>query len=236
MRIFAPGFGAGAVAGFVVMRVDPAVVNCDPQPSVSDGKTAGNGKTSLAGRVALVTGAVRGIGKAIALEMARRGASVAINFLTDDEAAEAVAKEFRKLGVGAIVVQGDVANNEDAQKIVAAVLDKWQRIDVLVNNAGISNEKSLQKMTDEDWQQVIETNLNGTFNTTRSGVAGDDQPALRTHYQRDFRGRPGWGLRTGELLRQQGRHHRLHQDGGTGVGQAQHHGQHHCPGISRRSR
>jgi 3-oxoacyl-[acyl-carrier-protein] synthase-3 len=166
MRIFAPGFGAGAVAGFLVMRVDPAVVNCDPQPSIAV-EEGGNGKMALAGRVALVTGAVRGIGKAIALEMARRGASVAINFLTtDDEAAEAVAKDVRKLGVGAIVVQGDVANNEDAQKIVRAVLDKWQRIDVLVNNAGISNEKSLQKMTDEDWQHVIETNLNGTFNTT----------------------------------------------------------------------
>jgi len=147
------------------MRVDPAVVNCDPQPSVSV-EEGGNGRMALAGRVALVTGAVRGIGKAIALEMARRGASVAINFLTDDDAAEAVAKDVRKLGVGAIVVQGDVANNEDAQKIVRAVLDKWQRIDVLVNNAGISNEKSLQKMTDEDWQHVIETNLNGTFNTT----------------------------------------------------------------------
>jgi NAD(P)-dependent dehydrogenase (short-subunit alcohol dehydrogenase family) len=166
MRIFAPGFGAGAVAGFLVMRVDPAVVCCDPQPSVSV-EEGGNGKMALAGRVALVTSAVRGIGKAIAMEMARRGASVAINFLTtDDEAAEAVARDVRKLGVGAIVVQGDVANNEDAQKIVRAVLDKWQRIDVLVNNAGISNEKSLQKMTDEDWQHVIETNLNGTFNTT----------------------------------------------------------------------
>jgi 3-oxoacyl-(acyl-carrier-protein) synthase III len=166
MRIFAPGFGAGAVAGFLVMRIDPAVVCCDPQPSIAV-EEGGNGRMALAGRVALVTGAVRGIGKAIALEMARRGASVAINFLTtDDEAAEAVAKDVRKLGVGAIVVQGDVSNNEDAQKIVRAVLDKWQRIDVLVNNAGISNEKSLQKMTDEDWQHVIETNLNGTFNTT----------------------------------------------------------------------
>jgi 3-oxoacyl-(acyl-carrier-protein) synthase III len=165
MRIFAPGFGAGAVAGFVVMRVDPAVVCCDAQLSVSVDE-GGNGKMALAGRVALVTGAVRGIGKAIAIEMARRGASVAINYLSDADAAEAVAKEVRKLGVGAIVVQGNVSNKEDAQKIVRAVLDKWQRIDVLVNNAGISKEKSLQKMTDEDWQQEIETNLNGTFNTT----------------------------------------------------------------------
>jgi 3-oxoacyl-[acyl-carrier-protein] synthase III len=165
MRIFAPGFGAGAVAGFLVMRVDPAVVNCDVQPSVSVDE-GGEGKMSLAGRVALVTGAGRGIGKAIAIEMARRGASVAINYLCDTEAAESVAKDVRKLGVGCIVVQGDVSNTDDAQKIVRAVLDKWQRIDVLVNNAGISKEKSLQKMTDEDWQQVIETNLNGTFNTT----------------------------------------------------------------------
>jgi 3-oxoacyl-(acyl-carrier-protein) synthase III len=165
MRIFAPGFGAGAVAGFLVMRIDPAVVCCAEQPSLYADE-GGEGKMSLAGRVALVTGAARGIGKAIATEMARRGASVAINYRSDVEGAEAVAKDIRKLGVGCIVIQGDVSINDDAQRIVRTVLDKWQRIDVLVNNAGISKDHTLQKMTDEDWEKVIETNLNGTFNTT----------------------------------------------------------------------
>jgi len=165
MRIFAPGFGAGSVAGFVVLRVDPAVVNIEAQPLVT-AEEEGDGKMSLAGRVALVTGSARGIGQAIAIEMARRGADVVINYRSDADGAEAVAKEVRKLGVGCITVQGDVSNNDDAQRIVRTVLDKWQRIDVLVNNAGISKDKPLQKMTDDDWEKVIETNLNGTFNTT----------------------------------------------------------------------
>ena len=169
MRIFAPGFGAGAVGGFLVMRVDPAIVCCDQQQSVAaEAGVAQN--MQLAGRVALVTGATRGIGRAIALEMGRRGASVAINFRADAEAAESVAREVRKLGVGCMVIQGDVSSAEDAQQIISTVLDKWQRIDILVNNAGIIKEISPKKMTDEDWEQVISFNLSGTFNTTSAAL------------------------------------------------------------------
>ncbi len=169
MRLFAPGFGAGAVAGYLVMRIDPAIVCLAAQPclSVDD---VNEDHMSLTGRVALVTGAARGIGRAIALEMARRGASVAINFRADAGAAESVAHEVRKLGVGCMVIQGDVSNNTDAQRVVSTVLEKWQRIDILVNNAGIVKDVSLLKMTDGDWQQVIETNLNGTFNTTSAAL------------------------------------------------------------------
>jgi 3-oxoacyl-(acyl-carrier-protein) synthase III len=167
MRVFAPGFGAGAVGGFLVMRIDPAIVCCDQQPSVSVEEGVAQ---PLAGRVALVTGATRGIGRAIALEMGRRGASVAINFRGDPEVAESIAQEVRKLGVGCMVIQGNVAKSEDAQRIITTVLDKWQRIDVLVNNAGITKDISLQKMTDEDWEQVISVNLSGTFNTTTAAL------------------------------------------------------------------
>ena len=97
MRIFAPGFGAGAVGGFLVMRVDPAIVCCNLQASVSVEESVER-KMTLAGRVALVTGAARGIGRAIALEMARRGASVAINFRNDVGAAESVAQEVQETG------------------------------------------------------------------------------------------------------------------------------------------
>jgi 3-oxoacyl-[acyl-carrier-protein] synthase III len=169
MRIFAPGFGAGAVGGFVVMRVDPEIVCCDAQLSVSDEEGVEREMT-LAGRVALVTGATCGIGKAIALEMARRGASVAINFRSDTKTAESVAQEIRKLGGGCIVIQGEVSKNDDAQRIVRTVLEKWQRIDILVNNAGITKDSSLQKMTDEDWDKVIAVNLDGTFNTTSAAL------------------------------------------------------------------
>jgi 3-oxoacyl-[acyl-carrier-protein] synthase-3 len=169
MRIFAPGFGAGAVGGYLIMRVDPAIVCCNDQPIVAVEEDVDERKP-LAGRVALVTGAGRGIGRAIALEMGRRGASVAINFRADAGAAESVAQEVRKLGVGCMVIQGDVSSNDDAQKVVRMVLDKWQRIDVLVNNAGITKDRSLQKMTDDDWEQVIGTNLSGTFNTTSAAL------------------------------------------------------------------
>ena len=168
MRIFAPGFGAGAVGGYVVFRLDPAVVNCEAQPRVVDEEE--ERKLPLAGRVALVTGASRGIGRAIALELAHRGASVAINFRSDAGNAQSVAQEVRDLGVGCVVIQGDVSQRCEAQRIINEVLDKWQRLDILVNNAGITRDHSLRKMTGEDWERVIEVNLNGTFNTTSAAL------------------------------------------------------------------
>jgi 3-oxoacyl-(acyl-carrier-protein) reductase len=117
-----------------------------------------------------VTGASRGIGRAIAIELARRGAAVAINFRADAIHAEAAAKEVRELGVECMVIQGDVSKKEDARRIVQEVLDKWQRIDILVNNAGITRDRSLRKMTEDDWAEVIAVNLNGTFYTTSAAL------------------------------------------------------------------
>src|SRR5271169_347733 len=175
MRIFAPGFGAGAVGGYVVMRVDPAVVSCNSEDrspemaNVADGD--GNYRaTSLTGRVALVTGASRGIGRAIAVELARRGAHVALNFRSDVKQAENAADEIREAGVECLLVQGDVAKKGEAARIVKEVLDKWQRLDILVNNAGITRDRSMRKMTDEDWAAVINVNLNGTFYCTSAAV------------------------------------------------------------------
>jgi acetoacetyl-CoA reductase/3-oxoacyl-[acyl-carrier protein] reductase len=168
MRVFAPGFGAGAVGGYVVMRIDPAIVSCNSEDrslemaNVSD--VRGDFQpTSLAGKVALVTGASRGIGRAIALELVRRGANVALNFRADVKHAESAADEIRELGGECLLVQGDVAKKGDAARIVKEVLDKWQRLDILVNNAGITRDRSMRKMTDEDWAEVIDVNLNGTF-------------------------------------------------------------------------
>jgi 3-oxoacyl-[acyl-carrier-protein] synthase III len=181
MRVFAPGFGAGAVGGYVVMRVDPAVVLCKSQETtVMETLTAtahnghnghnGNGTQSLKGKVALVTGASRGIGRAIALELAARGANVAIDYKVDSTHAEQVAQEIRALGVESLVLQGDVGNKEDARRIIKEVLDNWQRLDILVNNAGITRDHSLRKMTDEDWADVINVNLNGTFFCTSAAL------------------------------------------------------------------
>ena len=172
MRIFAPGFGAGAVGGYVVMRVDPAIVDCSLREE-RNLEMAGNGQYGsglLDGKVALVTGASRGIGRAIAVELARRGAKVALNFRSDAAQAESAAAEIQELGAECILVQGDVAKKGEAGRIVKEVLDKWQRLDILVNNAGITRDRSMRKMTDDDWAAVINVNLNGTFYCTSAAV------------------------------------------------------------------
>ena len=130
----------------------------------------GHGASSLKGKVALVTGASRGIGRAIAIELARRGAAVAINFRTDAAHADAVAKEIEELGGECLLAQGDVSKKEEAHRIVQEVLDKWQRLDILVNNAGITRDRSMRKMTEDDWTEVISVNLNGTFYCTSAAV------------------------------------------------------------------
>jgi len=174
MRIFAPGFGAGAVGGYVVMKVDPAIVLVEDDRSREMANVAaGNGHYSpmtLNGRVALVTGASRGIGRAIAIELARRGAKVALNFRSDTRQAESCAEEIREFGGECVLIQGDVAKKGEASRIVKEVLDKWQRLDILVNNAGITRDRSMRKMTEEDWAAVINVNLNGTFYCTSAAV------------------------------------------------------------------
>ncbi len=175
MRIFAPGFGAGAVGGYVVMRVDPAIVSVNSEDRSLEmvNVAVGDGNyhpTSLTGRVALVTGAGRGIGRAIALELARRGANIALNFRSDAANAESAAAEIRELGIDCMLIQGDVAKKGEAARIVKEVLDKWQRLDILVNNAGITRDRSMRKMTDDDWAAVINVNLNGTFYCTSAAV------------------------------------------------------------------
>jgi 3-oxoacyl-(acyl-carrier-protein) reductase len=183
MLVFAPGFGAGAVGGYVVMRVDPAILSVSSEGRSlemvqangnGDGNGNGNGnghrRMSLTGRVALVTGASRGIGRAIALELAHCGASIALNFRSDAKHAEDAAEEIRALGGECILVQGDVARKGEAARIVKEVLDKWQRLDILVNNAGITRDRSMRKMTDDDWAAVINVNLNGTFYCTSAAV------------------------------------------------------------------
>jgi 3-oxoacyl-(acyl-carrier-protein) reductase len=179
MRVFAPGFGAGAVGGYVVMRVDPAIVHCNSQErntvmenNGNNGNANGNGNHggSLKGKVALVTGAGRGIGRAIAIELARRGANVALDYRSDASHAATACAEIQQLGVECITIQGDVSKKGEAQRIVKEVLDKWQRLDILVNNAGITRDRSMRKMTDDDWAEVINVNLNGTFYCTSAAL------------------------------------------------------------------
>jgi 3-oxoacyl-[acyl-carrier protein] reductase len=118
---------------------------------------------SLEGRTALVTGGSRGIGRAIATELADAGAEVVIGYRSGGDEAEEVAGE-----IGARAVQADVSNAEDAKRLV----DEAGDVEILVNNAGVTRDGLLARMSDDDWQTVLDTNLGGTFNTCRAVSRG----------------------------------------------------------------
>ena len=125
---------------------------------------------SLAGKVALITGASRGIGRAIALELASRGAIVALNCRSAYRCAEEVQQEIEQMGGSSKIFQGDISGKNEARKVVHGVLDSYGRIAILVNNAGITRDHSIAKMTDDEWNEVIDTNLNGAFYCTRAVI------------------------------------------------------------------
>lgn len=125
---------------------------------------------SFAGRTAIVTGATRGIGRAIALELARRGADVAFNYAKSVEAADSLKNEIEKLGVRCLASQGDVANTEAAAEMVKLTKDTFGRIDFLVNNAGIVRDTLILRMKEADWDAVIDTNLKGAWNFSKAAL------------------------------------------------------------------
>ena len=118
----------------------------------------------FSGKTAIVTGGSRGIGKAIALELARRGANIAFNFVRSQEEADRLKAELESMGVKAFAAQCDVANTESAAEFVKKVTEEFGTIDYLVNNAGITRDTLVLRMKEEDWDSVIDTNLKGAFN------------------------------------------------------------------------
>jgi acetoacetyl-CoA reductase/3-oxoacyl-[acyl-carrier protein] reductase len=124
----------------------------------------------LEGKTALVTGASRGIGRAIALELAREGAKVALNYQSSDAKAKEVADEITKAGGTCLLVKANLADPKEARAMVKRVADQFGHLDVLVNNAGITRDKQLAKMTDEEWLEVIQTNLNACFFCTSAAI------------------------------------------------------------------
>lgn len=149
----------------------------------------------LTGRNALVTGGSRGIGRAVCLELARRGANVAVNYAGNAQAAEETAAACRELGVQAFAVQADVSDSAAAGAMVKAVIERFGRLDILVNNAGITRDKLALQMKNEDLDAVLDTNLKGAFYCMRAAY----RPMMKQRYGRivnlssvvGLRGNPG---------------------------------------------
>ncbi|MBU4533655.1 MAG: 3-oxoacyl-[acyl-carrier-protein] reductase [Eubacteriales bacterium] len=134
----------------------------------------------LNGKSAIVTGASRGIGRAIALKLAQSGASVMINYVSNARAAEEVQDQILAGGGRAAVFKADVSSYDEAQKLVSAGAAEFGGVDILVNNAGITRDNLLLRMKEEDWDAVLTVNLKGAFNTTRAVM----KPMLKARWGR----------------------------------------------------
>ena len=124
----------------------------------------------LLGKTCIVTGGSRGIGKGICLELAHNGADIIVNYSSDAKAAVQVVNEIKNLGKKARMYKADVSSFDQVSKMVEAVYNEFGRIDVLVNNAGIAKDTLLLRMTEKDWDKVININLKGIFNTSKACV------------------------------------------------------------------
>lgn len=121
-------------------------------------------------KVALITGATRGIGRAIAIRLANAGFDIALNYRKENDDLTNTKSEIEKAGVDCLPVQGDISSFEDCERIAKEIFDKFGKIDVLVNNAGITKDMLLMRMKPEDFSSVVDVNLIGTFNMTRNVV------------------------------------------------------------------
>ena len=132
------------------------------------------------GRVAIVTGGGRGIGRTVAVRLAEEGANVAISYRSDDDAAREAAEAVRAAGAECEVFKGDVASPEDVQALFKGVADAFGRLDILVNNAGITRDNLMMRMKDDEFDDVLRTNLGGTYLCTRAAL----RPMIRARWGR----------------------------------------------------
>lgn len=153
----------------------------------------------LTGKVAVVTGASRGIGKAIALKFASQGAMVVINYNGSKDRAEGVKNEIEAAGGKAVIYQCDVSDYEKCETFIQNVIKEYGSLDILINNAGITKDGLLMKMSEEDFDKVIETNLKGTFNTIRFATRQMLKQRNRANHQHVLCSGCYWKCRSGEL-------------------------------------
>jgi acetoacetyl-CoA reductase len=126
----------------------------------------------LTGKIGLVTGASRGIGKACATALAQKGASIVLNYVANRDAAEETKTELETFGSKVLIVQGNVSIEEEARSLVTAAENEFGQVDILVNNAGINRDKTVQRLTGDAWREVIDTNLSSCFYTTNAVLDG----------------------------------------------------------------
>lgn len=124
----------------------------------------------LKGKVALVTGASRGIGNSIAFELAKEGVDIIVNYASSSKKAEELVDKIKKLGNKAIAVKADVSDYNEVAKMFESIKAEFKKIDILVNNAGIVRDRTLKNMTQEEWNNVINTNLSSVFNVTKQAL------------------------------------------------------------------
>ncbi len=136
--------------------------------------------SALKGQTALVTGGSRGIGRSIALLLAEYGVKVAVNYSGNEAAALETVARINELGSEGIALKGDVGNSQQAEDLVKEVINTWGKIDILVNNAGITRDNLIMRMKEEEFDQVIETNLKGVFNCLKSVT----RPMMKQRYGR----------------------------------------------------
>jgi acetoacetyl-CoA reductase len=126
--------------------------------------------TELHGKVAIVTGGSRGIGEAISKELAKCGVRIVINYNVRNEVADRVVAEIKEMGGDAYAVQADVSNSKEAAHLVQEAVNHFGRLDILINNAGITRDSTFKKLSEEDWRKVIDVNLNSVYNTTSAAL------------------------------------------------------------------
>lgn len=135
---------------------------------------------NLNGRAAIVTGSSRGIGRSIALALARAGADVLVNYTGREAEAGAVADEIKSMGRRALAFRADISSSDESARMVAASLENFGRLDILVNNAGITRDNLIPRIREEDWDAVLSVNLKGAFNCIKAAV----RPMLKARWGR----------------------------------------------------